>query len=132
MTLFPFEKRWAAAILEGFAPCDGPGLAPKPAEVDWLGVHLRIFAATAPVGKLSLRLGVIITALAPLWLQGRPALISSLEPLERSRLLGRLLRLRGPAGELANLLKMSASIALLGTPSVRARSGFDRIPHAGL
>lgn len=130
MTLFSFEKRWAAAVLEGFAPPNASGLSPKPGEADYLGVHLRILEASAPMGRLALRAAVLIAALSPLWLFQGFATMDKLSPEERSLLLSRLLRFKGPVSELTVLLKMSASIALLGTPSIRARSGFDKIPHA--
>jgi hypothetical protein len=116
--------------LEGFAPESGPGLAPKPGEADFLGAHLRIYDASAPMGRLALRFGVVLAALAPIWLFRRFATIDRLTAEERSEILARLLPMRGPVGELSVLLKMTASIALLTPPSIRARSGFDRIPHA--
>jgi hypothetical protein len=130
MTLFSIEKRWAKAILEGFAPESSPGLAPKPGEADFLGAHLRIYEASAPMGRLALRFGVLLAALSPIWLLRRFSTLDRLTAEERSEILGRLLAMRGPAGELTILLKMTASIALLTPPSIRARSGFDRISHA--
>ena len=126
MLILPFERHWAAAVLEGFAPPGGEGLAPAPGEVDYLGVHLRLLAATPPTARLGLRFAVMLAALSPLWLFKRGSTLAGLPPAERAAFLGRLLRMRGPVGELTTLLKLCASIALLGKSSVRERSGYDR------
>jgi hypothetical protein len=128
--LLPFERRWAAAALEGFAPPEGPGLAPRPGEADFLGAFLAMYEATSPLGRLGLRAAVWLAALAPLWLDGAPRLLGGLPPMERARLLGRMLS--HPlfvVGEFATLLKLSAAVGLLREPGPRERSGYDRLPE---
>jgi hypothetical protein len=67
-----------------------------------------------------------MVALAPLWALGKLATFSTLARRERCELLGRLLVHHNFAvRELTMLLKLTAAIALLGTASVRARSGYD-------
>src|SRR5271169_71192 len=104
MSLFPFERRWAVAVLEGFAPPGGPGLAPRPGEADFLGTHLRIYEASGRGGRLALRMAVFVTALSPLWLFERVATFAGLPPEGRAVFLSRLLKMRGPVGELANVM----------------------------
>jgi hypothetical protein len=80
------------------------------------------------VAALGLRLAIWIAALAPLWLWGKLTTISKLATERRTELLRQLLTHRAFAvRELVTLLKLSAAMALLGTPSVRARSGYDHV-----
>ena len=126
MKLFAFETRWTAAALEAFAPPGGPGLSPEPGEVDYLRVHLKLLEASNHGARAVLRLAGVLAGLSPLWLAGRPTTLDRLPAAERADLMGRFLGVRfAPAAELAALLKLSASNAFLGTPSVRRRSGYD-------
>lgn len=124
-----FERRWAQHLLAAFAPVSsGEGLAPRPEEVDYLGVLARMRAKASPLAALGLRLAVWIAALAPLWLWGKVTTISALAIERRSQLLRELLGHRAFAvRELTMLLKLCAAMALLGTPSVRERSGYDAL-----
>jgi hypothetical protein len=75
-----------------------------------------------------LRVAIWMVAFAPLWLHGRFATFSTLARRERTQLLSRLLVHRVLAvRELTTLLKLTAAMALLGTASVRARSGYDAV-----
>jgi hypothetical protein len=72
-----------------------------------------------------------MAALAPLWLWGRLTTINKLASERRSQLLRELLGHRAFAvRELSLLLKLGAAMALLGTPTVRARSGYDHVQPA--
>ena len=129
--MMAFEKRWARHLLAAFAPPEGPGLAPAPGEVDYLGVLARMVRGASPWAALGLRLAIWIAALAPLWLWGKVTTISKLAAERRTQLLRELLGHRAfVVRELTLLLKLSASMALLGTPTVRARSGYDQVETA--
>jgi len=126
--MMAFEKRWARQLLSAFAPSDGPGLAPLHGEVDYLRALARMRREATPLAALGLRLAIWIAALAPLWLWGKLTTISKLATDRRTELLRELLTHRAFAvRELVTLLKLSAAMALLGTPSVRARSGYDQV-----
>ncbi|MFI5305796.1 MAG: hypothetical protein ACHQ53_00510 [Polyangiales bacterium] len=126
--MMAFERRWASHLLAAFAPEDGPGLAPAPGEVDYLGVLRRMMHEATPLARLGLRLAIWIAALAPLWLWGKLATVSKLGSERRAQLLGELLLHRAFAvRELCLLLKLCAAMALLGSGPVRMRSGYDRV-----
>jgi hypothetical protein len=123
-----FELRWAEDLLAAFAPPNGPGLAPHAGEVRYAAVFARMRREATPLAAIGLRLAIWLAALAPLWLWGRLRTASLLTPGERPELLRQLLRHRSFAvRELTTLLKLVAMIALLGTDSVRARSGYDNV-----
>jgi hypothetical protein len=131
--MMAFERRWARALLAAFAPTGGPGLAPAPEEVDYVGVLGRMMREASPVAALGLRLALWMAALAPLWLWGKVATISKLAHERRPELLRELLGHKLFAvRELSLLLKLCAAMALLGTPSVRARSGYDHVQAPGV
>ncbi len=123
-----FERRWARALLAAFAPPEGSGLAPIADEVDYVGVLGRMMREATPMAALGLRMALWMAALAPCWLWGRLCTVTKLAVERRSELLGQLLVHRWFAvRELSLLLKLGAAMALLGTPSVRARSGYDHV-----
>jgi hypothetical protein len=129
--MMAFEKRWARQLLSAFAPSGGPGLSPRRDEVDYLRVLTRMRREATPIAAFGLRLAIWIAALAPLWLWGKLTTISKLAIEHRTELLRELLSHRAFAvRELVTLLKLSAAMALLGTPSVRARSGYDQVQAA--
>ncbi len=124
-----FERRWALAVLEGFAPPDGPGLAPRAGEAGYLEALRRMGDASDGKSRLGLRLGVWIAALSPLWMLGRLRTMAGVPLAERPAILGRLLVHRAFAvRELTLLLKIAASLALLGAAPIRERSGYDLPP----
>lgn len=130
--MMAFERRWARHLLAAFAPPEGPGLAPLGGEVDYLAVLNRMRREATPLAALGLRAAIWMAALAPLWLWGKLATVTRLASERRTQLLRELLAHRAFAvRELALLLKLSAAMALLGTPSVRARSGYDHVEPAG-
>jgi hypothetical protein len=126
-----FEKRWARAVLSSFAPGRSAGaseqaLAPKRGEVDYLSTLLRLMRESTPQAALGLRAAIWMAALSPLWLWGRIATVSRLAAERRPVLLQELLRHRSfVVRELTLLLKFCAAMALLGSPELRERSGYD-------
>lgn len=132
-----WEHVWAVEVLAAFAPAsesrvsqpprENAQLAPREGEVDYLRAFRRMIAGSTPLAALGLRFAVWMVALAPIWALGRFATFSGLGRAERTELLSRLLR-HGSlvVRELALLLKLTAAFALLGTPSVRERSGYDK------
>jgi hypothetical protein len=122
------ELRWAEDLLAAFAPAGGAGLAPQEGEVRYAAVLERMREQATPLAAVGLRLALWMAALSPLWLWGRLRTASRLTPGERPELLRQLLRHRSHAvRELTTLLKLVAMMALLGTESVRARSGYDNV-----
>ena len=129
--MMAFERRWARHLLAAFAPPEGQGLAPLGGEVDYLAALSRMMREATPLAALGLRAAIWMAALAPLWLWGKLTTVTRLASERRTQLLRELLVHRAFAvRELALLLKLSAAMALLGTPSVRARSGYDHVEHA--
>lgn len=127
MTLFAFERRWARALLEAFAPPGGPGLAPQPGEVDYVAGIQRMLDSFTQRAALGLRVALWIGALAPVWMGARLSSIAGVPMARRTQLVQRLLSHRlFLVRELMFLIKTASSFALLGTPSVRARSNYDR------
>jgi hypothetical protein len=122
-----WEQTWAAEVLAAFAPATATqGLTPRAGEVDYISTFMRLLKGSTPLAALGLRAALWMVVLAPLWLWGRSATFSRLAAAERVELLSKLLRHGSTAvRELSLLLKFAAAVALLGTPSVRARSGYD-------
>lgn len=150
--LLEVERRWAVAILEAFAPpstqsADGVAaavsqdearadlaasgahrrrLAPRTGEVDYVRAITRMMAASTGKARLGIHIGLLLVALAPLWLCGRLATMAGLAMEQRTAILERLARHPFFAvRDLTLLLKLGAAFALMGTASVRARSGYD-------
>jgi hypothetical protein len=130
-----WELSWAVDVLAAFAPSSTEGraaarraLTPQDGEVDYLRTWRRMVRGSTPMAALGMRVGLWMVAFAPIWLMGRFTTFSELARAERTELLSRLLRHTSVlVRELALLLKFSAAVALLGTPSVRARSGYDNV-----
>lgn len=133
-----WEHIWAVEVLTAFAPAaESRGatsqppklssqLTPREGEVDYLRTFRRLYAGSTPLAGLGLRFALWMVALAPVWLLGRFTTFSKLARAERTEVLSRLLRHTSlTVRELALLLKLTAAFALLGTPSVRERSGYD-------
>lgn len=127
--MLAFERRWAEAVLGGFATPGAPGLAPRPDEVDWVRGVTRFLARASTKGRLGVRVGLFLVVTAPLWCWGQLRTALSLSAEERARLLDELLAHRWFAvRELCLLLKLVACMTLFGVPAVRARSGYDPAP----
>ena len=121
-----FERRWARALLEAFAPRHGPGLSPRGDEVAYLPTLQRMMGHVQPRAALGLRLAIWVAALAPMWLWGQLGTVTSLARERRTRLLSELLKHRSFAvRELVLLLKFAACLALFSSDTLRARSSYD-------
>lgn len=126
MRLTPTERRWFEAIFDGLAPAHEERLHARPGEVD----PSATFETMNRFGGLKVRLGVRVAlafiAASPMWTGRALGFIDSLETEERTRLL--LVLSEHPlqlVQELSLLMKVQVSMALLGSPAVRARSGYD-------
>lgn len=127
MKLFRFEERWVEAVLSGFSSPSGGGLVIEENEVDYLDGFMRMNEPATPLAAFGARAAVWMVALAPLWclLSLRGVLRRSAD--ERVALMTRMLEHRlWVVRELTLLLKVQASMAMMGTASVRLRSGYDR------
>lgn len=123
--------KWASLVLSGFAQPTAAGLTVMPNEVDYATTFRRLLRGSTRLAALGLLLGLGLAVLAPLWKWGRFTTFAGLSPVDRATLLGELLRHPWFAvRELTLLLKLAAALALLGTPSVRARSGYDNVQPA--
>jgi hypothetical protein len=121
-----FERRWAIKVLEGFAPVEGPGLAPAEGEVDYLEAMLTMTRASTRVAALGFRIALWITVFSPVFVLGKLRLLPSLDRTARSELLVRLLGHRiFLVRELCLLMKMCACMAIFRVPSLRVRSQYD-------
>lgn len=128
-----FERRWVFAVLEAFAPVGGPGLAPREGEVDWVRAFTRMRESCTPRAQFGVRLALWMVALAPLWMCGRFATMAGIPVADRAIILDRLLEHRIFAvRELTMLIKIGASLGLIGTVSVRKRSGWVDSPGGAL
>ena len=123
-----FEQDWTSDVLAAFTQEEAQGLTPLPGEVDYVRAFRRMRGGATGFCSLGLRLAIWMVAFAPLWLHGRVATFSTLARRDRTQLLSRLLAHKNFAvRELTMLLKLTAAMALLGTASVRARSGYDAV-----
>jgi hypothetical protein len=129
--MLELEQQWAQGILASFAPPDGPGLAPRTGEVDYMPAFVALLTGAAPLSRVGLRLALWLVALSPLFVLFRPRTFMGLAPHERTALLGRLLEHRSFAlRESTFLMKTAACLALLGSDTVRERSLYDGAPRA--
>ena len=125
--MLAFERRWAHAILSSFAPENGPGLAPRASDIEYVGTFVGLYESARLIARVGIRLGLWVVALAPFWLLGRARTIGRLTLEQRQALLERLLEHRAyPVREAAFLLKLCACLALFANDDVRSRSGYDR------
>jgi hypothetical protein len=124
--MLTFERRWVDGILSSFAAPDGPGLAPRAGEVDYVATFITMQQRARPLARLGFRAALWLVALAPLWLGLRLRTFTTLPLDVRQALLERLLTHRAhPVREAAFLLKLAASMALFASGALRARSGYD-------
>lgn len=121
------ERRIGVAILEGFAPpsADPKAIVPLDGEVDFGETLDLMVDGGNPRARLGTRLAILVVNLAPLYLLMFPRTMASLPHAKRAKVLDRMLAsdvfiIR----ELALLLKLTASFALLGVASVVERSHY--------
>ncbi len=128
MTFAPFERRWLAATMSGFTGPEGE-LALREGEVDYLSTADVMNEGSSRKARLGLHLAVWLAALAPVWMLGRAQTIDEVSPATRTELLARMVshRLFFVRG-LTTLLKLAASLAMMRSPGVRARTRYDRAP----
>lgn len=128
MKLLPIERRYAQAILEGFAPATSTeGLVPLEGEVDYVGAFLAIASSGTDRARIGVRAALWLLAFAPIWMGFAFATMAGLPQDKRAEVLDRMLNSHAfIPRELALLIKISAAFALMSTRSVRARSGYDR------
>ncbi|MFT5356384.1 MAG: hypothetical protein ACI9KE_003609 [Polyangiales bacterium] len=129
------EAAWLKAIGSAFAPegdyQDGH-LVPKSGEVDYVSTFCTLNAPAGPKVRYGIRAAVALIALSPFWHRRRLATIDALNAEERTALIDELTR--HPlqlVRELTLLMKVQSSMALLGTPSLRSRSGYDSARSEG-
>ena len=130
--MFGFERRWALSIMEAMAPSSGdPPAQPElltaaPGEADFQHALGRVYGRATPLARISMRLSIWLVTWAPLWVGLGAFSFGSLTLERRQELLERLLDHQLFAvREAAFMLKVCASLAILGAPGVRARSGYD-------
>ncbi len=136
MKLLGIEKRWLQATFDGFAPpteSDEPGLlGVRDGEVDHVKAFESLNARGTVLAKAGLHFAVAMAGLAPLWSGQRFASIDQLSIAERVRLLDAMSEHRLTlVKELTWLLKVQASMSLLGNEEVRGRSAYDRNRDSG-
>ncbi len=129
MSFTSFERRWIEAILSTFVSDEaGDGaLAVPEGEVDWAGAAKKMTDAACGKGRFGFRAAVWIVSVAPLFVIGRPALFASLGREDRRRVLSAVVKspyllFRG----LGVFLKLAASMAAFGVPSVRRQTNYER------
>ncbi len=121
-----FERNWADAMIGGFAPAGGPGLAPALGQVDYVGAFELMRRSTTRLAAFGMRLALWLSVLGPIVVWGRATTALALSPERRAALLGEMLTHRFMiVRELTLLLKLSASFAMFRVPALRARSHYD-------
>ncbi len=128
--MFAFERHWALCTLEGFAP-DGPkGLAPRGERIEWMAAWDLMNGAGTSKGRLGTRLALWFIAFAPIWMFYSFHTIAGLPKERRAVVLDRMLTSKiWLFRELTLLVKLVASMALLGNAKMRAASGYDAEPN---
>ena len=129
MNLTRTERRWLSVVLPSFLDPTAGGLGLRPGEVDFVHGALTMYGASSALGRLGMRVALVVAMLSPVFLFGRFVSLAALGPAERSAALERicthrLFALRG----LGVLLKLAASMAMFRVATVRARSNHDRRP----
>jgi hypothetical protein len=128
MKLLPIERRFAQAVLEGFAPTTTrDGLAPLEGEVDYVAAFTGIADSGTDRARVGIRAALWLVALAPIWLGITFSTMAGLPQEKRAAILDRMLNSSAfIPRELALLIKISAAFALMSTRSIRARTNYDR------
>ncbi|HEX6838786.1 MAG TPA: hypothetical protein VF334_19545 [Polyangia bacterium] len=122
MTLFPFERRWAAAIGRALVPAGALG-----GSLDQIDIGAR-YAEECAISPwyvaLIFRASLWLTWLAPLWLLGRAHTFAGVDDETRVVVLERLLKHPRYTVRMAGLfLKLTLCGLLLGDEPTLARIG---------
>ncbi|QQR89848.1 MAG: hypothetical protein IPJ88_17010 [Myxococcales bacterium] len=122
-----FEKRWAQAILEAFAPKRdglwGAGIQ----RCDFLNAFATISQSSTPKARLGLRVALWMVALAPLWTGTRFCTMAKLPLQARTELLEGLISSKHfVVRELTTLLKLVSTMAMFSVSELRLASGYEK------
>ncbi len=127
MMFLGFERRWIAVTLASFAPPGGEGLSPEPGEIDWVDAADTMISRSTFGARVGYRVALWLVALSPMWFLSRAIPFGSLPITERSEILAELLRHRHLVVRgLALMLKLTATLAMFRSPTLRSRSNYDR------
>jgi hypothetical protein len=130
MAFTDFERRWIVAIMSAFTTPEGE-LTVADGEADYVYAAELMAAGSRLKARVGLRVAVWVVALAPAWALGRAQTLDELPAAGRTELIARLLDHRAYLVRgLATLLKLTATLAMMRSPAVRARSGYDRAADA--
>lgn len=126
MTLFAFERRWAAAIGRALVPAGALGGALDGID---LGARYAEECAISPwYAALAFRASLWLTWLGPVWLLGRARLFGGADEATRVVVLERLLGHRVYFVRMAALfLKLAMCTLLLGDTATLAQLGAYRL-----
>jgi hypothetical protein len=114
------------AVLEGFAPPENAGVSPRDASPDYARAIDVMRQTSTPVASFGVWAAFVLAQVCPLLLCGIPRLMTSLPVERRAHVLDRMLTSHVfIIRELSMLLKIGASMALLGNPQLRAQSHYD-------
>jgi hypothetical protein len=130
MTLTSFERRWARQIGRSLLPADALGGSTAGGDI---GEEVAHHAAESPwFSTMVLRLGLLITWFAPLFVLGRPRTFGGLDEPDRVRCLERLLEARVFVfREIMMLTKLGFCSVMMGRESVMLYlAAYDYPKHA--
>ena len=121
------ERRVLTLVLGSYVDPSAPGFTVDPGEVDLFAGAMIMYRASALPARIGMRVVPWLLMLAPLFVHGRLALLSSLPATERAALLAKMAQSGSFAQRgMAVLMKLTLSMALFRAPSLRAKTGFDR------
>ncbi len=122
MRLTGIENRWAEAAMGAIFPGSREEGLTDIRAMDVRGYLARLVASVPAKAALGLRLAVWIVALAPLFVLGRLATITSLAQADRERVVAALVMSRNYAlRSLVMILKTMGALLYAGDDAVRAR-----------
>jgi hypothetical protein len=131
MRLTGIENRWAEAAMGAIFPGSREEGLTDIRAMDVRGFLARLVASVPSKAALGLRLAVWIVALAPLFVLGRLATITSLAQADRERVVAALVTSRNYAlRSLVMILKTMGALLYAGDDGVRARMMVPRKPKS--
>jgi hypothetical protein len=127
VTLFLFERRWAAVVARALVPAGALGGALD--QID-LGKRYADECAVSPWhAAIVFRASLWLTWLAPVWMLARPRTFGGLDADAQVALLEKLLKHRRYLVRMASMmLKIAICSLLLGDESTLAQLGAYRLP----